>query len=68
MSSAWFGPCPHCNIPLAYLKGVTGSRMNPACPKCSAAVTVTGPTFLMVDRSRKTPYPMKAPALLREVK
>lgn len=63
MSSAWFGPCPHCNIALSYLEGVTGSQMNPSCPRCRTAISVERPTFLQADRSRRTPYPAakKAP-------
>ncbi|MDX2167656.1 MAG: hypothetical protein SF182_11355 [Deltaproteobacteria bacterium] len=57
MSSAWFGPCPHCNAALSYLEGITGSQMNPACPRCRTAITVARPTFLQADRSRRTPYP-----------
>ena len=52
MSSAWFGPCPHCNASLSYLQGVSSSSMNPQCPSCHAVVPVTRPTFLMADHSR----------------
>ena len=55
MSTAWFGPCPHCNLPLSYLEGVTGSTMRPECPRCHRVVTVSRPTFLMADHSRPTP-------------
>lgn len=51
MSTAWFGPCPHCGTPLSYLHGVAGSSMNPTCPRCHATVAVTRATFLMVDNS-----------------
>lgn len=56
MATAWFGPCPHCNSALSYLVGVTGSRMNPPCPRCRVAVPVSQATFLMADNSRREPY------------
>lgn len=55
MATAWFGPCPHCRLALSYLEGVTGSVMNPKCPRCKAQVTVTRATFLMADHSRPAP-------------
>lgn len=51
MSTAWFGPCPHCGTALSYLHGVSGSSMTPSCPRCHAVVEVTRSTFLMVDTS-----------------
>lgn len=57
MATAWFGPCPHCNARLSYLEGVSGSKMNPECPRCHEAVTVTRATFLMADNSRPAPAP-----------
>ena len=63
MATGWFGPCPHCQIPLSYLEGVTGSTMTPKCPRCHVAVVVTRATFLMVDTSRPTaPKQAAAPA------
>lgn len=56
MATAWFGPCPHCNTALSYLEGVTGSTLNPMCPRCKVAVAVVCPTFLMADYSRPIPY------------
>jgi hypothetical protein len=61
MASAWFGPCPHCNSALSYLEGVTGSTMNPVCPRCKVPITVERATFLMADYSRPTPYAKKPP-------
>ena len=52
MASAWFGPCPHCNVSLSYPEGVSGSSMTPHCPTCHAVVTVSRATFLMADHSR----------------
>jgi len=52
MSSAWFGPCPHCNVSLSYLQGVSGSKMNPQCPRCHTVIAVTRPTFVKADHSR----------------
>jgi hypothetical protein len=52
MATAWFGPCPHCHLPLSYLEGVTGSTLNPRCPRCKVAVAVERATFLMADYSR----------------
>ena len=64
MATAWFGPCPHCNIPLSYLQGVTGSTMTPKCPRCRELVTVTRATFLMADHSRPSaPRPRKPVSL-----
>jgi len=57
MPSAWFGPCPHCNSALSYLEGVTGSTMNPSCPRCKIPIAVHRATFLMADYSRPIPYP-----------
>ena len=45
-------PCPHCNAPLSYLEGVTGSTMTPKCPRCGVLVVVDRATFLMADNSR----------------
>ena len=53
MATAWFGPCPHCKSRLSYLEGVTGSSMNPKCPRCREAVPVSCATFLMLDFSRR---------------
>ncbi len=52
MASARFGPCPHCKTPLSFLEGVSGSTLNPKCPRCQAVVSVTRATFLMADHSR----------------
>jgi hypothetical protein len=52
MSYASFAPCPHCHVPLSYLESVSGSRMDPECPRCHKVVTVSRATFLMVDNSR----------------
>ncbi len=51
MATASFGPCPHCSSSLSFLRGVAGTRMNPACPRCGVAITVERPTFLMADNS-----------------
>jgi endogenous inhibitor of DNA gyrase (YacG/DUF329 family) len=61
MATGWYGPCPHCQAPLSYLEGVTGSTMSPRCPRCAATVTVTRATFLMADHSRPAPAPKKTP-------
>ena len=60
MSYGWFGPCPHCNAPLSYLEGASGSKTNPECPRCHKIVTVQRATFLMADYSR--PMTAKKPA------
>lgn len=60
MAYASFRPCPHCNAPLSYLEGVSGSQMNPPCPRCHKVVPVDRATFLMLDHSRPAPAP-KAP-------
>jgi len=52
MASARFAPCPHCGTPLSFLEGVSGSTLNPKCPRCKAVVTVSRATFLMADHSR----------------
>jgi endogenous inhibitor of DNA gyrase (YacG/DUF329 family) len=52
MAYASFRPCPHCQAPLSFLEGVSGSQMNPECPRCHKAVTVDRATFLMADYSR----------------
>jgi len=52
MAHVRFAPCPHCDAPLSYLEGVSGSTMNPQCPRCHAAVSVVRATFLMADHSR----------------
>ena len=54
MATATFAPCPHCKLPLTYLEGVTGSTLNPLCPRCKVAVTLKSATFLMADYSRPT--------------
>ncbi|MEO8602293.1 MAG: hypothetical protein ABI629_06950 [bacterium] len=56
------GPCPHCNVALSFLEGITGSQMSPNCPRCGVAIPVDRPTFLMADRSRRNPY-VKTPPL-----
>lgn len=61
MATAWFGPCPHCSAALSYLEGVTGSTMQPKCPRCKADVAVTRATFLMANNSRPGPL-AKPPA------
>jgi len=60
MATGWFGPCPHCNSALSYLEGVSGSTMNPKCPRCHTPITVTRSTFLMVDNSRPSAPPKPA--------
>jgi uncharacterized paraquat-inducible protein A len=52
MAYASFRPCPHCEAPLSYLEGVSGSQMNPQCPRCHKTITVERATFLMADHSR----------------
>jgi hypothetical protein len=52
MASATFAPCPQCQTPLAFLVGVTSSRMDPKCPSCHAEIPVTRATWLMADNSR----------------
>jgi hypothetical protein len=52
MARARFAPCPHCDAPLSYLEGVSGSSLNPRCPRCHAVVSVARATFLMVDHSQ----------------
>ena len=64
MATAWFGPCPHCNISLSYLEGITGSSMSPQCPRCKTVVSVPRAAFLMVDHSRPT---AKAPVAVKPV-
>ena len=59
MAAARFAPCPHCGAPLSFLEGVSGSTLNPKCPRCQAVVTVTRATFLMADHSRP-PAPASA--------
>ena len=54
MASVWFGRCPHCNIALSYLQGVTGSTITPICPGCRQLVTVTHATLLTPDHSRRS--------------
>jgi hypothetical protein len=60
VSSAWFGPCPHCKAALSYLEGASGSSMSPACPRCHEMVTVKRATFLMLDHSRPAARPVTA--------
>lgn len=55
MATAKFAPCPHCQSALSYLCGVSGTRMNPVCPRCGVIVTVTRPTLLMADHSAPAP-------------
>jgi endogenous inhibitor of DNA gyrase (YacG/DUF329 family) len=62
MSYVSFAPCPHCHAPLSYLEGVAGSQMNPQCPRCRKAVTVTRATFLMADYSRPSAAPKRPPS------
>ena len=62
MSYGSFGPCPHCQAPLAFLEGVAGSRIDPACPRCRKTVRVTRATFLMADHSRPGPVLKRPPA------
>ena len=52
MAYASFRPCPHCQAPLSYLEGVSGSQMNPQCPRCHKTIQVERATFLMLDHSR----------------
>lgn len=52
MATGKFAPCPHCDRPLSYLEGVTGSTMTPKCPSCGVAIVVDRATFLMTDNSR----------------
>jgi len=52
MARAHFAPCPHCNTPLSFLEGVSGSSLTPKCPRCQAVVSVPRATFLMADNSR----------------
>jgi hypothetical protein len=60
MATGRFLPCPHCNAPLSYLEGVTGSTMTPKCPRCGVLVVVDRATFLMADNSRPA-APVKRP-------
>lgn len=64
MATGWFGPCPHCKIALSYLEGITGSKLNPLCPRCHEVISVAVATFLMVDNSRPS-APRKAVAVRR---
>jgi len=57
-----FQPCPHCNVPLAYLEGAEGGSMTPRCPRCGTVVKVSRSTFLMTDNSR----PSRAPDVARK--
>ena len=59
MAYAWFGPCPHCQTPLAYLEGAEGRKMDPQCPRCHVVVAVARPTFLMTDHSRPASAPKR---------
>ena len=52
MARASFAPCPHCDASLSYLEGVSGSTLNPKCPRCHETVSVAHATFLMADNSR----------------
>lgn len=61
MATAWFGPCPHCKSALSYLEGVSGSTMQPNCPRCKQPVPVSRATFLMADNSRPAPVVKPAP-------
>jgi hypothetical protein len=51
MAYAVFAPCPHCQVPLAYLEAASGSTAKPQCPSCHEVVPVVRATFLMRDRS-----------------
>ncbi len=62
MATGWFGPCPHCKAPLAYLESVSGSVTSPKCPRCSQTVVVTRATLLMADNSGPSPTPTRKPA------
>lgn len=59
MATASFGPCPHCSSSLSFLRGVAGTTMNPACPRCGVKITVERPTFLMADNSAPAPVGTK---------
>ena len=63
MAYASFRPCPHCQAALSYLEGVSGSQMNPLCPRCRKVVTVDRATFLMLDHSRPSSVTKKPRAL-----
>lgn len=52
MPTARFGPCPHCNVSLSFLEGVSDGTMSPKCPSCGEVVAVSRATFLMADHSR----------------
>jgi hypothetical protein len=39
-------------MPLSYLEGAAGSKLDPPCPRCHKIVTVARATFLMADHSR----------------
>ncbi len=63
MAIGRFAPCPHCDRPLSYLEGVSGSTINPKCPSCRTPVAVPRATLLMIDTSRPSARPPKAPTL-----
>jgi hypothetical protein len=62
MATGRFEPCPHCDAPLSFLEGVTGSTMTPKCPRCGEAVAVDRATFLMADHSRPREPKQSRPA------
>jgi len=62
MGYAHFAPCPHCAVPLSFLEGAAGSKMNPECPRCHQIVAVKHATFLMEDCSRPRPVAKKPAA------
>lgn len=61
MATGWFGPCPHCAAPLAYLESVSGSVKAPKCPRCAEIVVVERATLLMLDTSGPSPAPTRRP-------
>jgi hypothetical protein len=65
MAYARFGPCPHCQTPLAYLEGASGSTATPRCPRCHQIVAVPRATFLMPDHSWSGRKVVKGPPVTR---
>jgi hypothetical protein len=59
VATGGFGPCPHCNTPLVFLEGVSGSVSAPKCPRCGEHVVVSRATFLMLDHSGPSPTPTR---------
>jgi hypothetical protein len=53
MPTAFFRACPHCRSALTYLQGVSGTTLNPRCPRCRKVVEVQVPTILSADYSRR---------------